>query len=721
MTAPAPGKGKRPFVASARSIAAQVVARVEKDGAFAAASLDTELTRAAQLAPRDRGLATELAYGTLRVRPWLDARIERHAKRGIKGLEPRARAHLEVAAYQIFFLARVPSFAAVSEAVDLVRAVTRPAGRRVRQRRPARALGGGDARDAARGGGDRRLDGPVAEERARAGDRRGRRGPVPRERRGAPAARDPCGGHGRPRRMARAPPRGRPRRDVRARARLPRGDPRPGRRQAAGLPGWAEGEWSVQEEGSQLVALSLGARAGETVLDACAGRGNKTGALAGAVGPRGAVDAADLHPAKLEAPRRNLARTRRTVRACHPVDWSVGSGDVPRDFDRVLVDAPCSGRRDAPPPTGSPDPAQPRETSRRSRLSSARSSSAPPTTCAQAGGSSTPCAASFARRGRTCVASLLAARSDSSSRRSTRRTRARSPARRSRRCASCRSSTGPTGTSWRASFARAEGLEAPPRAPYVRAARARPALQSRGGERKSWSPSVLAPASPHGEMATMLDRRHHAPARRERVRRDDHQVARSRGGHRQEGPAPARDCDRQGRQRAPRADRGARGEAPREGGGRRRGEDARLPDRGGGRRRAPSRAPRGASSAPCSRRRRHAAREPRRAQGRPRERRESRDAFTARASTAASGATTSCARRPQSRPATPRPHPPAVAPAPALTTRDPARAAHQPVRGLRPSGPGRRLRRVQGARRTARTRGTRSSPSRGAGASPPTT
>jgi 16S rRNA (cytosine967-C5)-methyltransferase len=57
----------------------------------------------------------------------------------------------------------------------------------------------------------------------------------------------------------------------------------------------------------------------------------------------GAVDAADVHPAKLEALARDLSRTRRSVRACYAVDWSVGSGDVPRDYDRVLVDAPCSG------------------------------------------------------------------------------------------------------------------------------------------------------------------------------------------------------------------------------------------------------------------------------------------------------------------------------------------------------------------------------------------
>jgi 16S rRNA (cytosine967-C5)-methyltransferase len=89
--------------------------------------------------------------------------------------------------------------------------------------------------------------------------------------------------------------------------------------------------------------LALGARPGETVLDACAGRGNKTGALAAAVGGTGAVDAADVHPPKLEALRRDLARTRRAVRACHAVDWAVGSGEVPDSYDRVLVDAPCSG------------------------------------------------------------------------------------------------------------------------------------------------------------------------------------------------------------------------------------------------------------------------------------------------------------------------------------------------------------------------------------------
>ncbi len=109
------------------------------------------------------------------------------------------------------------------------------------------------------------------------------------------------------------------------------------------LPGFAEGAWSVQEEGSQVAALALGAAPGETVLDACAGRGNKTSLLARAVGEAGAVDACDASPAKLERLQEELGRVHLRARATFAVDWSVGSGDVTASYDRVLVDAPCSG------------------------------------------------------------------------------------------------------------------------------------------------------------------------------------------------------------------------------------------------------------------------------------------------------------------------------------------------------------------------------------------
>jgi len=109
------------------------------------------------------------------------------------------------------------------------------------------------------------------------------------------------------------------------------------------LPGWDDGAWTVQEEGSQLAALAVGARPGEAVLDACAGRGNKTGVLARAVLPGGGVDACDSQPSKLERLGSELMRLGLFPHATFAVDWMVGSGEVTGEYDRVLVDAPCTG------------------------------------------------------------------------------------------------------------------------------------------------------------------------------------------------------------------------------------------------------------------------------------------------------------------------------------------------------------------------------------------
>jgi 16S rRNA (cytosine967-C5)-methyltransferase len=91
------------------------------------------------------------------------------------------------------------------------------------------------------------------------------------------------------------------------------------------------------------MALALGTRPGEVVLDACAGRGNKTAVLARAVGPGGAVDACDAIVGKLDRLREELSRVGLAPRDVFSIDWTVGSGSVPRAYDRVLVDAPCSG------------------------------------------------------------------------------------------------------------------------------------------------------------------------------------------------------------------------------------------------------------------------------------------------------------------------------------------------------------------------------------------
>src|SRR5687768_5152311 len=64
---------------SARSIAAHVVERVEREGAFAAAVLDTAVERFPELDLRERALATELAYGALRTAPYLERRLADYA------------------------------------------------------------------------------------------------------------------------------------------------------------------------------------------------------------------------------------------------------------------------------------------------------------------------------------------------------------------------------------------------------------------------------------------------------------------------------------------------------------------------------------------------------------------------------------------------------------------------------------------------------------------
>jgi 16S rRNA (cytosine967-C5)-methyltransferase len=107
--------------------------------------------------------------------------------------------------------------------------------------------------------------------------------------------------------------------------------------------GYAEGRFVIQEEGAQLIALALDAKPGEHVLDACAGRGQKTTLLAEQVAPNGSVCATDLHPRKLEALKEDLLRLGLSGVTTAPVDWSRGSGTLTGLYDKALVDAPCTG------------------------------------------------------------------------------------------------------------------------------------------------------------------------------------------------------------------------------------------------------------------------------------------------------------------------------------------------------------------------------------------
>src|SRR5688572_24221110 len=105
----------------ARRIAYDALVAVHRDGAYANIALP-RLLREHRITGRDAALATELAYGTLRVEGQLDAFIADAAKRPVADVDPPVRDALRLGAYQLLYT-RVPAHAAVATTVDLVRAV----------------------------------------------------------------------------------------------------------------------------------------------------------------------------------------------------------------------------------------------------------------------------------------------------------------------------------------------------------------------------------------------------------------------------------------------------------------------------------------------------------------------------------------------------------------------------------------------------------------------
>jgi 16S rRNA (cytosine967-C5)-methyltransferase len=118
---------------------------------------------------------------------------------------------------------------------------------------------------------------------------------------------------------------------------LPTGSLRIGQSvQVSALPGFATGDWWVQDAGAAMAARLLDAQKGEVVLDLCAAPGGKTLQLA-ATGAK--VTAVDISSPRLARLHENLARTGLTasIIATDALHWEPGYL-----FDAVLLDAPCS-------------------------------------------------------------------------------------------------------------------------------------------------------------------------------------------------------------------------------------------------------------------------------------------------------------------------------------------------------------------------------------------
>ena len=117
-----------------------------------------------------------------------------------------------------------------------------------------------------------------------------------------------------------------------------------GRRQVTTGPAFRAGLIEIQDEGSQLVAALVDARPGMRVADLCAGAGGKTLALAMMMQNRGQLVACDISAARLDGAVRRIRRA-----GVHNVERHLlEPGDKwikrrAKSFDRVLVDAPCTG------------------------------------------------------------------------------------------------------------------------------------------------------------------------------------------------------------------------------------------------------------------------------------------------------------------------------------------------------------------------------------------
>jgi 16S rRNA (cytosine967-C5)-methyltransferase len=340
---PAHRRQRRPLD-GARLTAYDVLDGVSSRDAYANLLLPHLLReRAADLTDRDAAFATQLAYGTLRAQGTLDAVLARLVDRPLADLDPRVLDLLRLGAYQLLDL-RVPSHAGVDTTVDLTRAVVGAGASGLVNAVLRKVAAGGDraAWLAALGArGDDRLalatDHPrwiVEAWRDALGDddelepalladdvapevhlaaRRVDRAELARQSGGEPGPWSPFA------------------------VRLHGGDP--GR-----VPAVREGLAAVQDEGSQLAALAL-TRApldgpDAAWLDMCAGPGGKAGLLA-AVRPDGVrLTAADRAPHRADLVRSALAGAEGTevvVADGREPPWPAGS------FDRVLLDAPCTG------------------------------------------------------------------------------------------------------------------------------------------------------------------------------------------------------------------------------------------------------------------------------------------------------------------------------------------------------------------------------------------
>ncbi len=322
-----------------RERAVSILRRAERGG-----PVDPLLDEARrELGARDSAFLLELVYGVLRNRALLDWTLDRFSERPVAGTDSWTRNILRLAAYQQIHLNRVPPSAAVNTATELAKARGGKSGyvngllRAVERNKAGLPLPPADnplSRLSVLHSHPawlvrrwlERLGMQEAEEALRDNNRRAplviRTNPLRGSRDGLLSLLSSQGAV------------------VRGTAFSPVGIEVLSSPGISALPAYRDGRFMVQDEAAQLVTMLLAPQRGETVLDACAAPGGKATHIAELMDDQGCVVALESDGKRIGRIRENSARLGISIVRPVPGDAASFAKGV---FDRVLIDAPCSG------------------------------------------------------------------------------------------------------------------------------------------------------------------------------------------------------------------------------------------------------------------------------------------------------------------------------------------------------------------------------------------
>jgi len=330
-----------------------VLRRVEAEGAYASDVLHAEL--GPRVTPENAALATEITFGVLRWRRLLDFLLDRKLKKPVAQLDLPVALALRMGLYQLRFLERIPARAAVNESVELVKRARKSSAASLVNAILRRASADPETPKVADAN---RIERMIPADLALA-DRLGVLHSHPTwlvERwlknlgEADTVALLEANNHPPNLNCAIHPP---AHRDE-VLAALKRSGLRVESGQLltsafvarGGSPARTEsfrhGAISIQDEASQTIPLLLGVESGDTVLDLCAAPGGKTPPLIRAAGRTGLVVATDRHAHRLRAMRSQFQRLNLDGAQIVELD-AADRLPFSRQFDRILVDAPCSG------------------------------------------------------------------------------------------------------------------------------------------------------------------------------------------------------------------------------------------------------------------------------------------------------------------------------------------------------------------------------------------